>query len=206
MDPSTAKSMPQLIVIAGPNGAGKSTSAPHVLRRALRVTEFVNADVIARGLSAFDPERAAISAGKIMLTRMHELADSRASFAFETTLASRTFAPWIASLLSQGYHFHLVYFWLPSPEMAIERVEARVRSGGHFVPTATIERRYLGGIRNFFELYQPLATSWRIYNNMDRSGAKLIASGGAERKQRVYRAKEWKIIRQIAESQERGAG
>jgi len=190
---------PHVVVIAGPNGAGKSTVSTGVLRGGLRVTEFVNADVIARGLSAFEPERVAIAAGKIMLNRLRELAASRENFAFETTLASRSFAPWIKSLLETGYRFHLLYYRLPSPEMAITRVLQRTQSGGHSVPPETIERRYYGGIRNLFELYQPLAAGWRCYNNADRSGPKLIASGGAVRPERVYRGTEWKIIKALAQ-------
>src|SRR5438045_3763913 len=102
---------PHVVVIAGPNGAGKSTSAPRVLRGVMRVDEFVNADVIARGLSAFRPEAVAMAAGRIMLRRLQELSDARASFAFETTLASRSFAPKVRAWLSQGYSFHIVYLW-----------------------------------------------------------------------------------------------
>lgn len=172
----TAPASPRVVVIAGPNGAGKSTSAPGALKCPLKVSEFVNADVIARGLSAFEPERVALAAGRIMLERLHELAAAGIDFAFETTLASRSFAPWIGGLIKSAYQFHLIYFWLPSPAMAVARVHGRVQSGGHHVPPETVERRYYGGIRNFFELYQPLADTWRIYNNTEPGGAKLIAS------------------------------
>ena len=185
---------PRVVIISGPNGAGKSTSAPGALKGGLRVTEFVNADVIARGLSAFEPERVALSAGRIMLERLRELASARKNFAFETTLASRSFAPWIRDLIVSGYEFHLIYFWLPSPEMAIARVSGRVRSGGHNVPPETVRRRYYGGIRNFFELYGPLADSWRVYNNADPAGAKLVAWGGGTKQQRIARAKDWQQI------------
>src|SRR5947207_2743721 len=110
-----ATDRPHLVVIAGPNGAGKSTSAPAILTGALGVDEFVNTDVIARGLSAFYPERVAIEAGRVMLDRVHQLAKDRVNFAFETTLASKSFAPWIADLRRTGYIFHLVYLWLPAP-------------------------------------------------------------------------------------------
>src|SRR2546428_153844 len=103
---------PNLIVLAGPNGAGKSTAAPALLPGTLGVVEFVNADVIAQGLSAFQPERTALEAGRIMLGRLRQLADQRVNFAFETTLAGRRFAPWIADLRQSGYVFHLVYLWL----------------------------------------------------------------------------------------------
>jgi predicted ABC-type ATPase len=126
-----ARKKPSIIILAGPNDAGKSSAAPGLLRGKLRVTEFVNADVIARGLSAFEPEAVAITAGKMMLSRLRELAALHRSFAFETTLASRTFAPWIAGLMEEGFELHLIFLWLPSAEAAIDRVRARIRDGGH---------------------------------------------------------------------------
>src|SRR6202035_4339720 len=126
-------------------------SAPALLAGTLAVSEFVNADVIAQGLSAFHPEGTAFDAGRIMLERLRELASKRATFAFETTLASRTFAPWIAGLRQTGYTFHLCFLWLPTPEMALERVCYRVRHGGHDVPPETVRCRYRAGLRNFFE-------------------------------------------------------
>jgi predicted ABC-type ATPase len=137
---------PHVIVIAGPNGAGKSTTAPMLLKGTLGVTEFVNADVIAQGLSAFQPESAAFHAGRVMLERLHYLAKERVDFAFETTLASRSFAPWIAKLKQSGYTFHLVFLWLPSADFAVARVAERVRMGGHDVPEETIWRRDNKGI------------------------------------------------------------
>lgn len=136
------------MILAGPNGAGKSTAAPELLQGELSVSEFVNADVIARGLSAFDPDRAAIAAGRVMLVRLNELARQRATFAFETTLASRSFAPWLRGLRTSGYAVHLVFLWLSSPDLAVQRVADRVRSGGHDVPPGTIRRRYGAGVRN----------------------------------------------------------
>ena len=167
---------PHLTVLAGPNGAGKSTSAPLLLKGTLGVTEFVNADVVALGLSAFAPEKAALQAGKIMLERLKELARNRQNFAFETTLASRSFAPWISKLRGTGYRAHLVFLWLPSPEHAIARVAERVRLGGHSVPEDVIRRRYGAGLKNFFNLYLPVVDSWSIYDNSSRNKARLIAS------------------------------
>jgi predicted ABC-type ATPase len=182
-------------VLAGPNGAGKSTSAPEVLRNALGVTEFVNADVIARGLSAFDPESVALAAGRVMLTRLRDLAQKRESFAFETTLASRTFAPWLAELQGTGYHFHVVFLWLPSADAAVARVADRVLAGGHDVPEATIRRRYEAGLKNFFSLYQPLATSWRMYDNSTSLGPTLIAAGQGAKEQAVALPTVWNWIK-----------
>jgi predicted ABC-type ATPase len=139
----------EIIILAGPNGAGKSTLAPFLLRDWLGLTEFVNADVIASGLSAFEPERAAFEAGRIMLRRLRELVAQRQNFAFETTLATRSYATWLRQLMQEGWHVNLVFIWLDSPELAVQRVAARVAAGGHDIPEATIRRRYDKGIRNF---------------------------------------------------------
>ncbi len=189
-----ADSSPNLVVLAGPNGAGKSTAASAILRDALGVDEFVNADVIARGLSGFEPERAGLAAGRIMLARVKELARRRVSFAFETTLASRSFAPWIAGLIRDGYQFHLVFLWLPHPDLAVARVAARVRDGGHDVPEATIRRRYEAGFRNFFELYQPMARTWKLCDNSEASRVRLIAAGEYEFVTEVADSLTWERI------------
>lgn len=187
---------PHIIVIAGPNGSGKSTTAPSLLKGTLGVTEFVNADVIAEGLSAFQPEGAAFHAGRVMLERIHYLAKERMDFAFETTLASRTYAPWIKELKQEGYIFHLVFLWLPSEEFAIARVAERVRLGGHNVPEETIRRRYNKGISNFFQLYIPLSDTWRLYNNSDPSGPVLVASGREKMEENISKPDLWNIIRE----------
>ena len=187
---------PHIIIIGGPNGAGKSTTAPALLKGTLGVTEFVNADTIAQGLSAFQPESVAFHAGRVMLERIHRLAKERVDFAFETTLASRTFAPWIEELKKTGYIFHLVFLWLPNPEFALARVAERVRMGGHNVPEEIVRRRYNKGIRNFFKLYQPLTDTWRLYNNSYPSGPKLIAKGGVKTKENVYNTNLWNVMRE----------
>lgn len=179
MNPGT----PLVVVIAGPNGAGKSTTAPSLLQDALTVDEFVNADVIASGLSAFHPEGVAIAAGRMMLRRMKALAAARADFAFETTLASRSFAPWLRRLKSEGYHVHLAFLALPTVELAVARVAGRVRLGGHHVPEKVVRRRYESGLRNFFQIYRSVVVSWQIYDNSAPPVPRLIASGGAGRKQ-----------------------
>lgn len=185
---------PSVVLIAGPNGAGKSTVAPALLRGALGVQEFVNADVIAHGLSAFNVESVAITAGRAMLQRISELGRQRVSFAFETTLASRVFVPHIESLKESVYDFHLVFLWLPSPEVAIARVAERVSGGGHGIPTETIRRRYRRGIGNFFQLYQPLASTWRLYDN-SRSEPALIASGVGAHTSWVVNEPLWAAVR-----------
>jgi predicted ABC-type ATPase len=186
---------PHVIVIAGPNGAGKSTTAPMLLKGTLGVTEFVNADVIAQGLSAFQPESAAFHAGRVMLERLHYLANERVDFAFETTLASRSFAPWIAKLKQSGYTFHLVFLWLPNPDFAVARVAERVRMGGHDVPEETIRRRYNKGIENFFRLYRPLSVTWRIYDNSEPSWPRIVADGRGDANETIYDPKTWSLIR-----------
>jgi predicted ABC-type ATPase len=186
---------PHIIVIAGPNGSGKSTTAPSLLKGTLGVTEFVNADVIAEGLSAFQPEGAAFHAGRIMLERIHHLAKERVDFAFETTLASRTFAPWIDELKQTGYIFHLVFLWLPSAEFAVARVAERVRIGGHNVPEEIVRRRYNKGMSNFFQIYRPLADTWRLYNNSDQSGPDLIAAGGVNTQEVIYKSAIWNTVK-----------
>lgn len=164
-------------MLAGPNGAGKSTIASVLLRGRLKVTEFINADVIAEGLSAFAPEAAAIAAGRIMLSRAKELAARRLSFALETTLSSRSLGPWIARLIESGYAFHLVFLWLPSADIAVARVAERVRLGGHHVPEETIRRRYEAGLRNFFRLYRPIASTWQFHDNSGLAAVRCLATG-----------------------------
>jgi predicted ABC-type ATPase len=190
-----------VIVLAGPNGAGKTSAAPALLRDVLGVVEFVNADTIAQGLAAFSPERVALEAGAILLARLHELAAQRRSFAFETTLASRSLAPWLADLVGRGYEFHLVFLWLRSEDLAVHRVADRARLGGHDVPEQTVRRRYAVGLTNFFRLYQPLATSWRLYDNSNRVGMRLVAAG---RGRTVIRVDDEATWRRIEEEYSRG--
>ncbi len=188
------RSPPGLVALAGPNGAGKSTAGPALLKETLGITEFVNADVIARGISAFAPEKAAFSAGRIMLHRMEELADRRASFAFETTLAGRSHAGWIQELVEAGYEFHLLFLWLPSADFAVQRIRDRVRLGGHAVPEDTIRRRYRAGLRNFFRIYRPLAANWQVYDNSGGYSPRLIASGAGDSTATIEAREVWKKI------------
>lgn len=166
---------PNAVIVAGPNGSGKSTAAPALLRDYLGITEFVNADVIAQGLSGFGSENVAMQAGRVMLDRLKELASRDADFAFETTLASRSFAPWLVELKRSGYQAHLLFLWLPSAEMAIARVASRVQRGGHHVAADVVSRRYDAGLRNFFRLYRPIVDTWRLFDNSGSEGYELIA-------------------------------
>ncbi len=185
--------VPIVVVLAGPNGAGKTTASEHLLGDHLSVTEYVNADVIARGLSGFDPDRSAMKAGRIMLERLDVLANERADFAFETTLASRSFAPWLRERTESGYEFHLFYIWLSSAEAAIARVASRVRSGGHDIPEDTIRRRYQRGIANLFELYMPIATRWAVLNGAGPLPTP-ISSGGLGLPIEVLDSENWALL------------
>lgn len=157
--------MANLYIIAGCNGAGKTTASYTVLPEMLNCKEFVNADEIARGLSPFQPEKVAIESGRIMLNRIKDLFNHYEDFAFETTLASKTYTQFIQEAQSKGYYVTLVYFWLNSPELAIERVKTRVDSGGHGIPFETIIRRYNAGLENFSKLYIPICDYWIIIDN-----------------------------------------
>jgi predicted ABC-type ATPase len=185
---------PSLVILAGPNGAGKSTLAPKLLKGALNVSEFVDADTIARGMSGFNPDRVAFAAGRVMLARIRELAEQRVSFGFETTLASRSFAPWIARLKNAGYEVHLLFLALPEADVAVRRVAERVRMGGHGVPELTVRRRYRAGLRNFLRLYRTLATSWRVYDNSGASGPRLVAAGRGEAVTRTSDREAWERL------------
>lgn len=177
---------PVVIVLGGPNGAGKSTIARELLQRTVGIMHFVNADTIAAGLSAFDPNAAAVEAGRIMLARLRTLAAAREHFAFESTLSSRLTAAWLSGLVASGYELHLVYVALESPELAIARVANRYMRGGHAVPQDTIRRRFHRSAANLFRLYMPLARSWTVYDN---SGPRpvVIAHGDRELVRQVDR-------------------
>lgn len=182
------RSRPVIVVLGGPNGAGKTTIAREVLEKTLGITEFVNADTIAAGLSGFDPERAAFAAGRVMLQRLHELggARPRRSFAFETTLASRSFAPWLRAKRDDGWDIFLLYVWVRTPAISIARVSRRVQQGGHFVPPDTVRRRHARSATNLFDLYLALATAWRMYDNSVDGPASLIATFTTPTGRRIY--------------------
>jgi predicted ABC-type ATPase len=157
--------MPTLFVIAGCNGAGKTTLSKNLLPDYLGVKEFVNADEIARGLSPFNPEGAAFSAGRIMLQRIDELAKDRKDFAIETTLSTKTFELLFKELKSKRYEIVLLFVYLGSSKEAIKRVQKRVKEGGHNIPREIIERRYIRGLNNLRDIYLRLSDSWVIFDN-----------------------------------------
>ena len=190
---------PQVIVIAGPNGAGKTTLAPFLLRDELRVLEYVNADPIAHGLAGFDPARVALQAGRVMLNRLHDLAEERKTFAFETTLSAKHYAGWIKKLRHDGYCFQLMFLWLRSADLAVQRVRERVKAGGHHVPEPVVRRRYAAGLRNFVKLYQPLADTWAVYDNSNLPDPMIIAQGGRGEEQNTFHADLWKRFREMSQ-------
>lgn len=161
--------MPNFYIIAGCNGAGKTTASFKILPRILNCQEFVNADEIARGLSPFQPEKASIEAGKIMINRIKELFHQKVDFAIETTLSSKMYLKTIEEAKSLGYETNLLYFWLNSPEMAVERVAKRVSQGGHNIPTDTIYKRYQQGINYLFSLYENKPDNLMIMDNSENT-------------------------------------
>ena len=187
--------MPNVVVIAGPNGSGKSTTAPKLLRDTLKVEEFINADVIASGLSAFAPDRAAFPAGRIMLRRMKELAKLQKNFALESTLSSRSLAPWLKKLSRDGYVVHLIFLWLLDPNLAVKRVAERVKSGGHSVPENIVRRRYARSIGNFFNIYRPIADSWLMLDNSLPDSPKPVAWRNVGGPIQVVKSGPWNRLR-----------
>ena len=153
----------------------------------------MNADTLAQGLSAFRPEDVALDAGRIMLKRLDDLESQGKSFAFEATLASQALARRLERLKTRAYKVHIVYLWLPTDELAIARVAERVRAGGHDVPSEAVKRRFVRGRRNFFELYRPLADTWRLYDASSIRGPRLVASGASGRPTRVRDQETWRV-------------
>jgi predicted ABC-type ATPase len=160
-----SKKPPEVFVIAGPNGAGKTTFAREFLPKQVRCFEFLNADLIAQGLSPFSPQAEKTRAGKLFLTRLEELVEQRKDFAFETTLSGRHHAVLLRAMRKKGYRVSLYWLWLPTPELAIERVATRVEQGGHDVPAEDIRRRHGRGLENFFRIYQQLADEWCFFDS-----------------------------------------
>ncbi|MEM8779346.1 MAG: zeta toxin family protein [Cyanobacteria bacterium P01_G01_bin.49] len=188
--------MPEIYVIGGCNGSGKTTFALNIFPN-LGNIEFINADIIAAQLNPNNPDAVAIQASRIMLERLKNLAQHKQSFAFETTLAARSFAPFLRQCQAQGYQVNLIYVWLNSVELAITRVALRVASGGHNIPEDVIRRRYHRGRKNFLELYSKLVDYWIVYDNT-KPQRELIAEKVPEQSEAiVYRANIWQQIQQV---------
>lgn len=158
------KLTPIVNIIAGPNGSGKTTFAREFLPQFVRCLEFVNADYLAEGLSPFAPEQAAIRAGRLMLVRIHELANQGKTFGFETTLAGKSYVKLLKNLKAQGYQIHLYFLWLPKVSISLKRIAQRVRKGGHDIPKEVVRRRFKSGLKNLFSVYRPLLDSWSIWD------------------------------------------
>ena len=190
------KPAPRVIVFAGPNGAGKTTHAEPILRT-LGISTFVNADFIARGLSGRNTETVAFEAGRIMLRRLQQLARDGEDFSFESTLSSRTFAPFLRELKRQGYGVSLFYFSLKSAALAVRRVKLRVRLGGHDVPADIVTRRFDRSVANFFSLYQPLLDEWTLFDNSTDGEARSVASHNGKQLT-VEDERAWQRIQRLA--------
>jgi predicted ABC-type ATPase len=156
---------PRCIIIAGPNGAGKTTFAREFLPKDAGVTHFVNADLLAAGLSPLNPNLAAFNAGRLFLAELDRLAKARQDFAFESTLSGLTYIARLKRWKSAGYRIEIVFLRLASVQLAYHRIAVRVRQGGHDVPDADVLRRFDRGWKNFEGSYKPLADSWQIYDN-----------------------------------------
>jgi predicted ABC-type ATPase len=181
------ETVPNLYIIAGCNGAGKTTASYTILPEMLGCKEFVNSDEIAKGLSPFNADSIAVAveASRIMYKRIRELIVAQKTFALETTLASRSIAKLLQGAQEKGYYVTLLYFWLNTPDLAVERVKNRVASGGHNVSETTIRRRYKTGIQNLFELYIPICDYWMITDN-SLSPIEIIAKGFKNDKKDIF--------------------
>lgn len=170
------KNSRRIVIIAGPNGAGKTTFAETFLLREANCPDFINADLIARGLSPYTPEAAAFEAGRIMLSQIRSRIKARKSFAFETTLSGLTYARLIPGWRADGYRVTLVFLKIPRVEVALARIRARVAQGGHDVPEAVARRRYERGLRNFERVYRKMVDNWVLYDNSGKDPV-LIEEG-----------------------------
>ncbi|QCR22703.1 zeta toxin family protein [Pontibacter sp. SGAir0037] len=189
--------MPNLYIISGCNGAGKTTASFTVLPEMLGCREFVNADEIARGLSPFQPEKVAVEAGRIMLQRIDELLKKKGDFALETTLSTRSYAQTIKRAREIGYNVTLVYFWLASPELAIQRVKNRVAEGGHHITEEIIRRRYKKGVKNLFQLFIPICDYWIIIDN-SQAPYNIVAEGQEDQELKVQNQSVWEKLEALS--------
>ena len=189
---------PRIIILAGPNGAGKTTASKHLLRDALGIGEFVNADIIAAGLSGFAPESVAFEAGRIVLNRIRTLVDQKVSFAFETTLSSKTLAALLKRAQGVGYEINLIYLALPGAATAIERVAVRVKEGGHDIPIEVIKRRFHRSLKNLFALYIPLVNRWKVFDN--HFSPPLLVAVGTRTRKLILQEPKWKTLNDLAQN------
>ncbi len=186
--------MKNLYILAGPNGSGKTTTSYTILPGIFECKEFVNSDEIARGLSPFNPPSVALTAGRLMLERIHQHLKNDETFAIETTLASYGYIKVIRNAQKKGYKVTLLFLWLDSEDLAVKRVETRVKEGGHDIPEETIRRRYRRGLHNFFNLYIPVVDDWVFVNN---SGIHFeIIATGAKRTINIKNPETWNRLKE----------
>lgn len=187
--------MPELFIIAGPNGAGKTTASKHLLPEVFDTGIFINADIIAAQLNPANPESVAMKAGRIMLEEIDKRIEQKNTFAIETTLASRSYLQLVRRVQLLGYEVVLYFFYLPSAEMAKQRVALRVSKGGHHIPPDVIERRYVAGIRYLFE-YIALVNNWAVFQN-DNTPPQLIAEGELGNIQIIHKFELWESLKKV---------
>ena len=171
-------SKPSLYIIAGPNGAGKTTFAQTFLPLFANCPHFVNADLIAAGLSPFAPERVALRAGRLMLEEIHRLGAEKHSFSFETTLSGRGYFPMLRELRQTGYSIHLFFLWVEDVRLALARIAGRVEKGGHNVPEPVVRRRFDRGLINLVQLYRPMLDSWAVFDNSTEMPRLIVSEEG----------------------------
>jgi predicted ABC-type ATPase len=175
-----ASTQSELLIIAGPNGAGKTTFVNRYLPEATTIREFVNADLIAKGISPFDPERAGLEAGRIEMSRIEQFLNERRSFAVETTLSGKGAVRWMTKARASGYLVKLFYIYLSSPELSIQRIADRVRKGGHNIPSHVARRRFGRSIRNFYDLYVQVADDIQLFDNSSNEFLAIAHATGGE--------------------------
>lgn len=183
----------EIVILGGSNGAGKSTAAHVLLPEFLETSVFLNADEIAREFAPDHPESAAMAAGRELLLQMRKLIAQDTSFALETTCSGKSYVKMLQQCHQDGWRITLMYFWLSSPELAIERVGKRVAAGGHGIPQDVIRRRYRLGIGNMLQFYLPLANEAQIYDNSD-SDLILVATRSPDDGLRIHKAERWQRI------------
>jgi predicted ABC-type ATPase len=184
----------RLYILAGCNGAGKTTASFKVLPELINCNEFINADDIAKLISPFEPESVAILAGRIMLSEIQNLIEAEKTFCFETTLAAKSYKNIILQAQKSGYIVTLLFFWLNSVDLALERVTSRVKSGGHYIPADVIKRRYAGGLQNLFKIYLPIVDNFMIFDSSN-AVLDLIASKRLSQPIKINNPSTWQHLK-----------
>jgi predicted ABC-type ATPase len=188
----------KIFMIAGPNGAGKTTTAMSLISNIAILDEFINADEIARGLAPMHPESMSLTSSKLMIKRFKELLESNKSFAFETTASGTNYVKHLKEAKASNYEIHLMFLWLPSPDLAVKRVAQRVEQGGHHIPEDTIRRRYYAGLKNLIKHYLPLSDSALILDNSIDELDNVIARKLIDKDFKIEKPSIWKEIEEVA--------